>query len=254
MKGTPLSDYYWLGMCVNYLLGAGDNYPVHGEGGILENVDLFLSSVRTFGLVVTAQVATAQGLVELRNHLCGLDPQATLSQHRAEQLRGLMETVCITLEAEIEGFESYVVSPKRIDVTMLMENVPELFAPGVFDQLPESARHDFAEAGKCIAFERPTAAAFHLWRGTETVLRHFYCSLVSQKRVSLLAWKPMVCDLRKRPKTKRHEMLYTNLDSIRAAFSDPAQHPETTYDVHTVQDLWLACVKAVNQMVKALEQ
>lgn len=252
MKGTPLSDYYWLGVSVSYLLSADHTCLVHGEGGILDNVDSFLSDLHRFGLVVTHEVAVKQGLVRLYNELRLLGKKAVLPQERVEQLRALMETVCVTLEAEIAGFEAFTVSPKRLDVTLLKENVSALFAPGVYNQLAETARYDLAEAGKCIAFELPTAAAFHLFRGTTDVLRHFYCALVRHKRVKTLAWTPMLNDLRKRPATRKHELLYNHLDALRASFKDPAQDPEVVYDVDQAQDLWLACAQAVNRMTKIL--
>ena len=40
------------------------------------------------------------------------------------------------------------------------------------------------------------AAAFQLSRGTEAVLRLFYCSLIHNKRVSPLLWGDMVRDFR----------------------------------------------------------
>src|SRR5258706_16076864 len=103
--------------------------------------------------------------------------------------------------------------------------------------MPPIAKYDVEEAGKCIAFERPTAAAFHLLRGTESVLKDFYCTMIKQKRCQLM-WGPMVADLRKRPKTKKNIVLLDNLDNIRRSFRNPTQHPEKIYDIQEVQDLW----------------
>jgi hypothetical protein len=41
-------------------------------------------------------------------------------------------------------------------------------------KLPDLTKQDFDQGGKCIAFDVPTAAAFHLLRGTETVIREYY--------------------------------------------------------------------------------
>jgi hypothetical protein len=251
MKGTPLSDYYWFGLCVSYLLGAQKNDPLQGEGSVLHNLETFWADLYEYGLTVTAEVATSQGLINFYNDLRAQSTAPRLTQEQAQHLRTMMETVCITLDAEIAGFEAFVVSPKRIDVTMLMENVPGLFAPGVFEHLPDTAQHDFSEAGWCIAFERPTAAAFHVWRGTLAVIGQFYCARTHQKRAKSL--KAMLHDLQQQRQARKHDALYTNLQAWRTAFADPMLDANVTYDIHTAQDLWLASVAAVNRMVKILQ-
>ena len=54
---------------------------------------------------------------------------------------------------------------------------------GTFDKLSELSKTDFTEAGKCIAFERYTAAAFHVLRGTEQALTEFYLKKVKRRRI-----------------------------------------------------------------------
>jgi hypothetical protein len=133
-----------------------------------------------------------------------------------------------------------------------LENIGSLLAPGVYRKLPELARYDFAEAGKCIAFERPTAAAFHILRGTEGVLKHFYLTMIKRGRIKNLLWGPVVEDLRAHRKTQKHEVLYSNLDNIRRSFRNPTQHPDMTYDIHEVQDLLPLCIETINRMVKIM--
>jgi len=146
---------------------------------------------------------------------------------------------------------AFIVTDKRIDVEKLLDEVAGLFAPGTFAKLPEIAQYDFAESGKCIAFERPTAAAFHCLRATEAVLRYYYCSLVKQRRPELM-WGPMVDSLR-RSRKNPPAVLLSNLDNIRHSFRNPTAHPEARYDISEVQDLFNLCVEVVNRMVKDLE-
>lgn len=112
------------------------------------------------------------------------------------------------------------------------------------------AQYDFSEAGKCIAFERPTAAAFHLLRGTESELRELYCYFVKKNRIKPMLWGPMVQALLSHRRAKMNEALLKNLDNIRSSFRNPTQHPEKIYDIQEVQDLWGLCVEVVNKMSK----
>lgn len=101
-----------------------------------------------------------------------------------------------------------------------------------------------------MAFERPTAAAFHLLRATEGVLRHFYCSVVKRNRIDPLLWGPIITALRDRRKPPAASLL-ANLDNIRVSFRNPTQHPEKIYDIHEVQDLFGLCIEVINRMVTA---
>ena len=87
-----------------------------------------------------------------------------------------------------------------------------LFAPNVLNSLPPIAQFDFGEAGKCIAFERPTAAAFHILRATEGVLRFYYIRMIRHGRISTLMWGPVVADLRLHNLTRHYEALNNHLD------------------------------------------
>jgi hypothetical protein len=159
-----------------------------------------------------------------------------------------------TLEAELKGFVVYVITPKRVDVKKLLSDVPSLFSPGTFENLPDIARYDLTQAGTCTAYENSTAAGFHLMRATEAVLRAFYRHHVTRGHKESL-WGPIVKDLRRRRKftgRDQYTALFNNLDNIRASFRNPTQHPEKIYDIHEAQDLWGLCIDVINRMAKDL--
>jgi hypothetical protein len=120
-------------------------------------------------------------------------------------------------------------------------------APGTVSALPEIAQYDFTQAGKCIAFELLTSAAFHLLRATEATLRHLYFAATQNSAPQ--NWGPIVQFLRQLPKPLPAPLL-DNLDNIRQSFRNPTQHPEKIYDIQEVQDLFSLCVDVVNRMVR----
>ncbi|MCH8823689.1 MAG: hypothetical protein IH984_09305 [Planctomycetes bacterium] len=253
MKVQNVFGYYWFGTCVRYLQDAREGAIVgkvdREEGYLLYNLDMFFESIKEFDLQVTNRASW--DLWNILEEMKTKDPDTTLTEDEAKALRKAITNTRNTLEAEIKGLEAYVVTPKRLDVKRLMDDPGSLLAPKVFGKLPSIAQFDLAEAAKCIAFERPTAAAFHILRATEDVLRDFYKTLARQKRVKLM-WGLMVSDLKKRKKAEKHQVLLAHLDHIRLAFRNPTQHPEATYDIHEVQDLWGGCVEAINRMAKVL--
>ena len=252
MIKRSIHHYFWFGTCAQFLLFVDPGLPlrVPSRRGVLDNIEGFFSYLDKLGLQVTAR--TTSELKDLAERFRKAPGDSRISVEQVQELSRIMVGIRTTLEAEMQGFNAYIVTPKRLDVDKLLEDIPSLLAPGVYQALPSIAQFDLMEAGKCIAFERSTAAAFHILRGTECVLRAFYCAIVKQKRVSFM-WGNMVEDLRGRRKARQYQVLLDNLDNIRRSFRNPTQHPELTYDIHEVQDLWGLCVDAVNRMAKALK-
>jgi hypothetical protein len=159
-----------------------------------------------------------------------------------------MHDIRNTFFAEILGFNAYVVTDKRMDIKKLVDKVDGLFSPNVFESLPAIARYDFKEAGLCVAFELPTAAAFHILRGTEDVLRIYYKRYIRPVRLGL-TWGQIINELRnKRSGKKPDSILLNHLDNIRNSFRNPTQHPDKIYDINEVQDLFSLCIDVVSRM------
>ncbi|MCH7723510.1 MAG: hypothetical protein IIC76_09320 [Bacteroidetes bacterium] len=242
--------YYFFGTQMRYLQDSleGTNFP--GENYVQENIERFLSNIGKLGLEVTQRAS--RELKKFLEKAFESDTQQ-LDADQARELSKLMSEIRLTLDAEIEGVYSYVTTPKRLDIDKLLDDVSALFSPGTYESFPDIAKYDFNEAGKCIAFERPTAAAFHILRATEANLRHYYKNMIRHKRISSEMWGPIVHDLRARNKTKKFTTLNNHMDNIRLSFRNPTQHPEATYDIHEVQDLLSVCIDANNRMFKVLE-
>ena len=245
MKARSILGYIVMGGGQRYLEEAREGRVVHGEDYILENIERFLTNLDEFHLPVTRRAAWK--LVEFKEALGQLPADHELTRQEALKLSTIMTDLDTTFRAEAAGNVAFIVTDKRIDVNKLLSDVPALMAPGVFDALPEIAQYDFQEAGKCIAFELPTAAAFHIVRGTEGVLKQFYCSVVRRSRAELM-WGPMVESLGQRKSKRPPDALLRNLDNIRVSYRNPTQHPDKIYDIQEVQDLFGVCVDVVNRM------
>jgi hypothetical protein len=251
MISRSIYSYFWFGTCFRYLLDAKAGHPIGDEksGQALFSLIRFFSFLDKLDLRVTKRAA--RPLEDILKEFLKAGKNARLSETQASHLKELIRDTGTTLAAELEGLSAYITTPKRHDIKKLTEDVASLFSPGTFDKLPWIAQYDFKEAGKCIAFELPTAAAFHMLRATEAVLRVFYCTLVHQKRCDQM-WGPMISDLRKRGKGAPHKVLLDNLDNIRGSYRNPTQHPEAIYNIEEVQDLWGLCVDPVSRMAKIL--
>lgn len=244
MDVKPIENYIHFGVILWHLRNAQAEWPVHGCNQVLEAISNFMECVDAFDLPVTKRAA--RDLQQYGHKLEESNPSYVLTEDEAEKLAEIAKDLQKTLYAEAEGNLAFIVTDKRIDINKLLFDIPALMSPGTFNSLPYIACYDFIEAGLCIAFDRSTAAAFHLLRGTEAVLRDFYLSIVKRNRVKLL-WGPMVDQLKRR-KNPPPMPLLDNLDNIRRSFRNPTQHPEKIYDIEEVQDLFSLCIDVVNRM------
>ena len=246
-----IGKYYYFGTEMRFLQDVREGVGFKGEGLVDENIKRFLTSLKNLELKVT--YLASRKLRELYKQLEESEVKM-LDASQAADLSIIMTNIRMTLDAEISGIYAFITTPKRLDSEKILEDMPSLFSPGVFDLFPDIAKYDFNESGKCIAFERPTAAAFHILRATEANLRHYYKQMIKQNRIKSEMWGPIVQDLRKRNKTKVHTALNNHLDSIRLSFRNPTQHPEAIYDIHEVQDSPSICIDANNRMFKIISE
>lgn len=78
------------------------------------------------------------------------------------------------LGAELQWGQLYLVEPKGgYDLNQLTSNGIVIFPSALQEKVPEAIQ-DAMDAARCIAFALPTAAAFHLHRVNELVLRRYY--------------------------------------------------------------------------------
>ncbi|MFN8225068.1 MAG: hypothetical protein U0R50_17685 [Gaiellales bacterium] len=251
MEARPVYDYILTGMVHWYLQHIQPGAPVHGEQGLVTAIRNHQSRLALFRLQVTTNAGWE--LNGIREELAALPPGAVLAPEVAERLRRCVAGMERTLNSEAQTLSVFVVGDKRFETRKLLYEMSSMLRAGTFAQLPIHASRDLSEAGKCIAFERPTAAAFHLLRATEAVLRHYYSCVVKRNRLSQpWLWKPMTDQLgnRRQPPPK---VLLDALDGLRTNFRNPTAHPEKNYDVDEAQDLLASCVDVINRMTKEPE-
>lgn len=248
MQAKPISRYIYFGTVFRYLQNVNAEDTIYTKKHVLNHIEKVFSLLKEFKLPVTERAANE--LYHFKNDMKSetFNDDDNLSTDQSKELKKIMNDIEKTLIAESRGNVAYIVSDKRYDVNKLLSNISELMAPDVFQSLPEIAQYDFNESGKCIAFGLPTSAAFHLLRGTEAVLRDYYCYVYKRNRGSMM-WGSITGHLRKRKSPPiPPEVLLNNLDNIRHSFRNPTQHPDKIYDIQEVQDLFGLCIDVVNRM------
>lgn len=258
MEARPLDGYVNLGTVFQGLCGASVGWLAYGNqdedaGSAYVYLKEFLEGLEELQLNVTARMSATSALRQLKEELKQKVNEEPLSADEAQALSSNARKLWDALFAELKLKVAFIVSDLRMDAQKLLSDPASLMAPGVFAAMPETAQADFIQAGRCIAFELPTAAAFHLMRGTEAILRSYYTSVVKRGRVGSLNWGPMLNHLRQRRQPPPTALL-DNLDNIRKNYRNPTAHPEKIYDIDEAQDLWALSVDVTNRMLKGSQR
>ncbi|MBS1587687.1 MAG: hypothetical protein JSS82_19295 [Bacteroidetes bacterium] len=260
MKAVKLYDYYSFGF----------NYQLLLYGSASKTVEEFVNDFRVYfdfikehNLKVTISSLKLQHINEDLEILGKLNK----GKKKKEKIPTELHTKIInkitkadsTLDAELNTEISFLLDKKRFSNEILIDDIESVFSKFVFSELPEIAKYDFKECGKCLAFDRFTAAGFHALRGTEDTLKFFYSKLLNTAATEIQTWGSFYSEIFKQNKAGIinplvSEELLVNLDNLRKYYRNKTQHPQLIYSLDEVQDLFFLCIKTVNQMMNDLEE
>ena len=160
-----------------------------------------------------------------------------------------LETV---LAAECQVLDTYLVQKTGAYSTVdLVERAHVAFGEAA-QKLPERSKEDFDQAGKCIAFNLPTAAAFHILRGTESIVRSYYKSMTGREpKNKMRNWFAYIKRLRECGADTR---VTSFLDHVRETYRNPILHPEENVDAEQALVMFGACVSVSTLMLNEIER
>lgn len=206
------------------------------------------------------QKKLAQNLEKLIDELCILgcrmttapatELKASLEQNKATYsfVLAKISDIDSRMRDELSLVQVYVIDEKRhqyIDSSALP------FGESVFSKFP-SATFEIDEAGKCLAFARPTAAVFHLMRVMEIGLNAVAACLDTPLSSAPGAqnWGNMLRvikgEMERRNSTKKWALKedqaffaenYASLDAVRVAWRNPTMHVANKYGEEEAENI-----------------
>lgn len=121
----------------------------------------------------------AVGIPESWKDLSSLDFKMQIDSFRVSSISGRARDFETVLANDLPGLDVYHVSAIGIYSTpALIEHAESALLEGLSEECQESisdtAKRDFNQAGRCLAFDLSTAAGFHVMRAVEAVLRDYW--------------------------------------------------------------------------------
>ena len=252
MKLTNPIDFINFGGRIRYLAGAKSDHALGGFNRLLDNLKWlemdtfrlgFTVSFNLFGTILSPYMHDFEQKIEA-------DANATLADSTT-QFCGDLLIFEKTVVAEAQTRKIAVPIPRRIPLDHLLEEPDKVLGAEVFDSLTTIAQEDFRQAGRCIAFECPTAAAFHVLRCTEECIRVLHKAYFPIIKIEKQTWGELVKNLRtKRKNPKPDPTLLDHLDHLRVRFRNPTDHPDKTYEIEEAEGLLHVAVDAIDRCIK----
>lgn len=149
--------------------------------------------------------------------------------------------------------ETYSVSRKGIYSTSeLVDRADEALPDDLRSALPQLASADLRAAGRCLAFDLPTASAFHLLRAAEEVIKRYYEALKGEKwgdnhKDSQRNWGQYIRYL---GEANAKPTITSALTQIKELYRNPIVHPEAQLDSSEALNLFNLTVGVLTLMMR----
>jgi hypothetical protein len=180
------------------------------------------------------------------------DMEQEIGPFRAYQIKDNLQTFETVFSAELQSISTYWVSRKlAYETRLLIEEGDKLLPDKIKAEVPNVAVQELKQAGKCVAFDIPTAAGFHTIRATESVIRKYYSKVIGKPpKPKMRNWGAYIKNLEDAGADKK---VTGFLDHIRENYRNPVLHPEETLSSEDAQALLGICVSAIVTMVQAMK-
>jgi len=250
MKKTDLNIFFELGHSFGYLLGAG-SYGVGKEyPELLVNLAFprqwllaFLNQTNEFERYLSDSRKAAEAL--LRAIRAITDPDRARAGHPVtqEECDSLVHGAAQLdecFERETRKLSVFTVTPKGTrDTGILIESPEDDFTPDQQKILPKQFLYDLKQAARCLAFDAPTACAFHVCRATEALMLAYYEKLAGQPwPYPNKGWDSYIDHL---VKLKAPTSITDRLREIKSSDRNAYIHPDKSATIEEARVLYSLC-------------
>ena len=172
-----------------------------------------------------------------------------ISEDQQARITKALEEFETIFEAQVPIEYTYLIEQLRgYSMPLLVDSAEQNFTPTLLASIGSEVIKDIREAGRCLAFELPTAAGIHMMRAFEKVFRRFYrASLGNEPGTSDIfrLIKNLQDDPRSDPKT------LSIIDQIRHLHRNPLAH-EVFLEMDEAVELFDIAKSAITAMARKL--
>ena len=256
MEKTSIYKFYRLGQLLNEF--KSDEQPSNIE--LYNRIANFFDFVNELNLQVTN---SAISLGDIKKHYKRLDnesqenPKKNASPDLVKKVNTSVNKLLTTFEAEILNKNSFVLGDKKFPTKHLIDNQTLLFNhENVLLIAPFDVQFNITESAFCMAFDRNTAAAFHMLLATEEYVRFFNNLLIEEKEDDeTITFFNLIKETEKILEDIKHNSELTSfLHIIRKYYRNQSQHSNRKFTESEATELFNICIKVMNEMFRIIEK
>jgi hypothetical protein len=189
-----------------------------------------------------------------RLNLASDDDRPALLEERKAAITEIARKLNGTLESELAVQQAYYVTRKAaFNLALLVTDATAIFSDDVRAEMDSDEQYDIVQAGRCLAFEVPTAASFHIFRAVESVMRRYYVAVVGTVPAKKLRnWGGYLKNLQTHGGADP-KILYS-LEQIKDLYRNPTIHAETRYTPEEALSLVGLAENLIGSMIREIKR
>jgi hypothetical protein len=178
-----------------------------------------------------------------------------VGSRRVSDLSEQIQAFQYVFSAELNNASLYFVEQVcAYKTSTLIENGDAVFPKNIREKLPELAVIDLKAAGRCLAFDLPTSAGFHIARAVETVLLQYFLVLEIE-RPDYKTLGKYIETLREKGAPKGiDQKVVAALDQFKDLYRNPIMHPDINLSADEAQMLFANAQSAISAIISDMEK
>jgi len=265
MKQISIFDFYLLGKSLEPLFQLDWTTPVNDGGfAALAAYRQLKEVVREDSVFPKASRAAATALMTVLEKHFGDGLEVELPTFYEEDSRSTMGSNAEEIVAAVKEFDTvfkndvpsmtvFSAEKKGIYSTLdLIDHADDHFPAWAAKNLPAQARTDILAAGRCLAFNVPTATAFHVWRALEVVFGEYFVVLTGKTFEEVPGSRNWGAYIKALNGAGADKKITGNLDHIREEYRNPVMHPNINVSPEEAFSLFGVGVSAISQLMQAM--
>ena len=164
-----------------------------------------------------------------------------------EDLRKIVTSFSISFQDELDRIKMFTVTPKgNLDVVNLVAGASQGYPKRTLECLDSFIKNEIDHAGKCLAFELPTASGFHILRGVEISAKAYvYAATGGLPGIKNRNWGEYIFQLEG---AGAHSDV-TDVLKILKTKRNPLMHPQDDLEIDEAIGLLCICQSAIEALI-----
>lgn len=173
-----------------------------------------------------------------------------ISELEVQDLQNAANQIAHSFKDESRHAYTLAVQDQRgYSAYILVEKIENCFSKESWQTIEQNAKREFEETGKCLAFERYTAAGFHALRAVECVIRQCIVKLTGALPTKR-DWGNYITILENNGVDRK---ITAVLDNIRSLERNPLMHPEDWLDLDDALGIFTISQTAITRLCGVLK-